>query len=890
MTEIQLQKEKAIIACNYAEIQKEKCVNLNYHIALWRGDKCPLVCDYATNLVYMTDKIKCDLVTTRTCQGQGELCTDFTRTEGCFCQEGLFWSDLEERCVEECPEDKPDIVDPVECKQDSKFIHDGHFYGFDFDHKEDPIGVLPQFTANCTDQNNYVLFSSNAGYCANNASLSRSDSLPEVTIIGSIRRDEPQVESTYLKSFVIQYDNILKIAYNPSKSTKLYYSKTCNEDSTCIPGTFQLTAQAIQDHLAPHNITIKQEGKVIDIQGLIKISHRWAFSGEGLEISLDCKFGNTVCGAMSGNYNGDSSDDLIDQNIISTFDFYEVANMHAWADFPKDITCDDIDDESTELVCIEYENVQELCTDLLDFYSFCQINKDHHWSETCERSLCGIDPLAIAIEGGFTRNQTICALANQIDTECTDAGYGSDFASYCTPTCGENEVYKACASDCPLTSANCDLERPPCDTCSGRDCQCDNGFFRDDNGLCVSLDNCEIEEKQCPAKAVMRESNFFRTFDKFNLENVDVESCGTYLLSESCSRSTNDIPYYSIRYQPSTFRVSEAKNGRTKINEYGNSVTMYYQGRGEPDLTKIVIRQKPLRADKYTWVVLASRIPADATQKERESFAARMMETPFNLGNLNVHTFATKVEITTDYFTLRIFKEKVKFSLDCEKYTSSTCGIFGNFNDDAQDDLLTQSDFTSSDIYISSISTFQNTFCDMKVPTSDDDDCFDVSSDKYTDWLNICENKLNISNSNDNDCLVTEYMIQQCAIKSCMADKKSSGNTRACDFTKNVMQECLERLPIQDRIIDGCSVDDEDVVCDVDNNQQLYECVECVQKENLCDILEPTDLQTCEDDSFCNVGCSCAEGFEFNGYKCVLVFGGFGFFEHIPCYLNFYFH
>nr|XP_054765345.1 zonadhesin-like [Lytechinus pictus] len=61
--------------------------------------------------------------------------------------------------------------------------------------------------------------------------------------------------------------------------------------------------------------------------------------------------------------------------------------------------------------------------------------------------------------------------------------------SQCPPDCGENESFTSCGSACPKTCENKDEEQF-CITVCVEGCFCDDGFLRDENGLCVLESEC----------------------------------------------------------------------------------------------------------------------------------------------------------------------------------------------------------------------------------------------------------------------------------------------------------------------------------------------------------------------------------------------------------------
>ncbi|GIY91272.1 hypothetical protein CDAR_451911 [Caerostris darwini] len=90
-----------------------------------------------------------------------------------------------------------------------------------------------------------------------------------------------------------------------------------------------------------------------------------------------------------------------------------------------------------------------------------------------------------------------------------DAGYVKDDDGMCVlpencpnrapETCGENEHYNACGTDCPVTCDN--YENPPvvCNFMCRIGCECDKGFVRSPDGRCLLPEDCPLRtsEKNC---------------------------------------------------------------------------------------------------------------------------------------------------------------------------------------------------------------------------------------------------------------------------------------------------------------------------------------------------------------------------------------------------------
>ena len=319
------------IGCKYAENFKDFCFERNWHVGEWRGNLCPKDCSHIQNSEYMTHKTVCEIQTTRSCQLDSFLCEDHTFTEGCFCKDGYFFSEKGERCVENCPVGEVTTETPVLiCRNEAKIFYDTKFYTFDqANYVLADLSTFDPGFAYC----NYVLYSTFESDCGSQL----PSELINFSITGALRPTNQTTsvsgnEAVFLQSYTISIasgNNFITLHYNPARSNVFYFRHSGSTSST----PHKLNDADISNYLTPLNITIEENQSKINMNNLVFIEVNPYSFGLNMRIEVDCQYEELICGAVSGVYNKDFSDDFGNRTIEETFEYYENPNMNSWSEY-----------------------------------------------------------------------------------------------------------------------------------------------------------------------------------------------------------------------------------------------------------------------------------------------------------------------------------------------------------------------------------------------------------------------------------------------------------------------------------------------------------------------------------------------------------------------------
>lgn len=94
--------------------------------------------------------------------------------------------------------------------------------------------------------------------------------------------------------------------------------------------------------------------------------------------------------------------------------------------------------------------------------------------------------------------------------------------------CKENESYKKCATSCPRTCRNMYMPYICNKMCNSR-CDCNDGYVKNNEGICVLRSSCPVNEIECP-------------------ENQEYATCATQCFPRTCSnRNVTPNPHIQCK-------------------------------------------------------------------------------------------------------------------------------------------------------------------------------------------------------------------------------------------------------------------------------------------------------------------------------------------------------
>ncbi|XP_053262546.1 otogelin-like protein [Podarcis raffonei] len=231
------------------------------------------------------------------------------------------------------------------------------------------------------------------------------------------------------------------------------------------------------------NVFIERLADYILVKTTFGFSLAWDGSS-GIYIKLTEEHQGKTCG-LCGNYNSNSSDDLVIQNSDYKEDIAKFAN--SWSvQTPDDAACVAIASDFPSPCYIDtefYENIYFKCQIILQFpFLSCHQSIDPYpYISSCMNDLCREDD-----------DETYCRAVTEYARSCSHAGYPvrdwrDDFPA-CNDKCEDNFIHRDCISCCPPT---CTFEKD----CLGSNlhcldgCYCPDGLIMD-NGTCISLSDC----------------------------------------------------------------------------------------------------------------------------------------------------------------------------------------------------------------------------------------------------------------------------------------------------------------------------------------------------------------------------------------------------------------
>ncbi|ETE65564.1 SCO-spondin, partial [Ophiophagus hannah] len=265
------------------------------------------------------------------------------------------------------------------------------------------------------------------------------------------------------------------------------------------------------------NIFIEKLANYILVKTTFGFSLAWD-GNSGIYIKLTEEHKGKTCG-LCGNYNNNTSDDLILQSSDYKEDIAKFAN--SWAvQIPDDATCAAITSSFPSPCNIDtesYESIYVKCQILLQFpFLSCHQSIDPYpYISSCMNDLCRKDD-----------DETYCRAVTEYTRSCSHAGYPirdwrDDFPA-CTDNCEDTFLHRDCISCCPPT---CTFEKD----CLGSNLHCLDGCYCPDglimnNGTCISASDCPCVyhgtafpvgstiEQECTECSIVGESHF-TTFD-----------------------------------------------------------------------------------------------------------------------------------------------------------------------------------------------------------------------------------------------------------------------------------------------------------------------------------------------------------------------------------------
>ncbi|XP_035220585.1 zonadhesin-like isoform X2 [Stegodyphus dumicola] len=137
--------------------------------------------------------------------------------------------------------------------------------------------------------------------------------------------------------------------------------------------------------------------------------------------------------------------------------------------------------------------------------------------------------------------------------------------------CGKDEVYQDCGPACPLFCANKD-KPTPCTLQCVSGCFCKSGYIRNDNGLCIPIEQCPKEEK-CEKDEVFLDCGSACPPSCANIRNpiaCTLQCVSGCFCKDGLVRSSNGkciLPQQCAQDEPLVWRDTSLSNGCPDINK-----------------------------------------------------------------------------------------------------------------------------------------------------------------------------------------------------------------------------------------------------------------------------------------------------------------------------------
>ncbi|KAM3923113.1 IgGFc-binding protein-like [Leptodactylus fuscus] len=441
------------------------------------------------------------------------------------------------------------------------------------------------------------------------------------------------------------------------------------------------------------NIAISQSGRQCIVQTNLGIRVTFDWDAR-VGVTLPSTYSGSVCG-LCGNFNGDSTDDLIDRDGKLQPDFPLFG--HSWREGPNADQCKIVKGGNcTNLLKLEEEQMKNLKECGMVLSTKGPFRKCHSklepstYFKDCVYDMCSYGK----------RPDLMCRLLTGYAASCQDSGvvidnWRSEFV--CPMSCPPNSRYNVCASGCPSTCLSLSMSTK-CDATCREGCECEKGYVLSGTE-CVPLSQC----------GCLYNSQYYKPGDIFYPENTcenkctcnnggavtcNSTSCGDY---EICSiikgvQSCNPVGYATC-----------SAIGRTTFNTFDN---FGYDFNG--NCTYVMSQTRLTEGSKLTDYVIQIRNVDDSVTISKKvifqvyNYTVTLIQgsenkilvndilrnIPFELeaGKLRADYYGGGLVLKTDFGLVITLDNAVHVTVPAT-YHNQTSGLCGNYNDDTTDEL-----------------------------------------------------------------------------------------------------------------------------------------------------------------------------------------------------------
>ncbi|CAH2272308.1 c-binding -like [Pelobates cultripes] len=470
---------------------------------------------------------------------------------------------------------------------------------------------------------------------------------------------------------------------------------------------------------------------------------------------------------------------------------------------------------------------------------------------------------------------SLCSALSAYTTACKVAGgtvqpWHSD--TFCSLSCPPNSHYEECASDCPLT-CNGLITLAGCDSTCSEGCVCDNGFVLS-GALCTPLSQCGCvyngayytlgetvyEEESCSKRCTCSNGgdmicspNTCSPNEDCGLENG---KWGCYPKGLAICTARGNLHYnnfdgrtYAFRGLCSYVMAQSCDNGMTGVRTSGDDFKVIAQHEKFVSSAAVV---RLVTVEIYGYTIILTRKQKGTVQVNGTDY--RLPVTLLS-GKVRAEYYGQGVIVKSDYGIQVTFDLIYGVTVSVPNtYKGRTCGLCGNYNGNAIDDM----GWTANEI---------DTFGE-KWKVSDPSNSCSVGCGASDNPCPTCEGPKTEIFSRENYCgIMSSAIFGKCHsvisysqyIKDCIYDLcQSDGDTSIlCDNVATYAAACKDAggPSIQWRTEDFCAM-----ACPI--HSHYSECPELCSTS--CATL--TDTYGCS--KTCTEGCECDTGYLFDGTDC----------------------
>ncbi|XP_066494907.1 IgGFc-binding protein-like [Tiliqua scincoides] len=472
----------------------------------------------------------------------------------------------------------------------------------------------------------------------------------------------------------------------------------------------------------------------IETQFGLKVYYDW---NHYLAVKVTPAFRNQVCG-LCGNYNGDPNDDIITSLGGLVTDLVEFGK--SWTVETGDGACSH--GCHGKCRCCSPELIAKYRKE-----TFCGLIGKHRggpfhhchslidpkpYLDDCVADFC-------AFEG---YKQILCrALKTYADACQREGATVSDWRKHagCPQFCPENSRYMACGSACPATCN--DLNAPEkCHLPCIETCQCKLGYVLD-GGKCIPKDSCGCNyhgqlyepnqqfwgDQQCHQQCVCRphdkqvvcQTSRCRPMEGCHVVN-GIRNCypttyGTCSVQGQLHYTSFDGLRYDF-YGNCVYRLTELCHERSNLTQFQVLVQDEKSGPRDSSASKVV----EVKVYGVTVIISHNRILLDSL----------LINLPFYIDNYKIllyrHGWDTVVKADFGLTVAFDGRNNIRVSVP-GAYRGRLCGLCGNFNGRASDDMT-----RPDDVVITSPADFARSWKIRDIPG-----CTEVANENCIDFINV---------------------------------------------------------------------------------------------------------------------------------------------------------